>query len=68
MWPSQVAIILMAQIPKAGGGKRPVGLLAGLVRLWEKARMPIIQKWRTTISRDYNWAAKGRSPQAAVWL
>ena len=68
LWPSQVSVILMAQIPKAGGGKRPIGLLAGLVRLWERARSPIVQKWRTNVTRHYNWAAKGRSPQAAVWL
>ena len=68
LWPSQVATILMAQIPKAGGGKRPIGLLAGLVRLWERARSPIVQKWRANVTRHYNWAAKGRSPQAAVWL
>ena len=43
-------------------------LLAGLVRLWERARSLIIQKWRAGVARHYNWAAKGRSPQAAVWL
>ena len=55
----------MVQIPKAGGGKRPIGLLPGVVRLWERARRPVVQKWRTDASR---WAAKGRSPQAAAWL
>ena len=67
IWPSAVRTILMAQIPKACGGKRPVGLLSGFVRVWEKARQPVVSQWRQKVSRDYNWAAKGRSPQAAVW-
>ena len=67
MWPEQVRSILIAQIPKAGGGRRPVGLLASLVRLWERVRKPVVAGWRCTIERSYNWAAKGRSTEAAVW-
>ena len=68
IWPEQVSVILIALIPKPGGGKRPIGILPGLVRLWERVRRPIVQKWRAKVERSYNWAAKGRSPQAAVWL
>ena len=38
IWPRQVAAILVAQVPKAGGGRRPIGLLSGLVKLWERAK------------------------------
>ena len=41
-WPQAIAHILIAQIPKAGGGKRPIGLLPGVVRLWERVRTPIV--------------------------
>ena len=67
LWPVQVQTILIAQIPKADGGRRPIGLLAGLVRTWERIGKPIVAAWRCTVERSYNWAAKGRSPQAAVW-
>ena len=38
VWPLQVQIILMAQLPKGDGGWRPIGLLPTLVRLWERVR------------------------------
>ena len=37
------------------------------MRLWERVRKPIVTAWRTTVDRPYNWAARGRSPQDAVW-
>ena len=52
-------------IPKADGGRRPIGLLAGLVRILERIRKPIVASWRASVERPYNWAARGRSPQAA---
>jgi ribonuclease HI len=66
-WPQQVQQILIALIPKADGGRRPIGLLPTLIRIWEKVRRPIMATWRCSVERSYNWAARGRSPQAAVW-
>ena len=37
-WPAAIRTILLAQIPKTGGGQRTIGLLPVFVRLWEKAR------------------------------
>ena len=65
-WPSQL-LSLVCLIPKADGGRRPIGLLPAIVRIWERARRPIVQSWRLTVERSYNWAAKGRSPEDAVW-
>jgi ribonuclease HI len=67
IWPQQVQQILVALIPKADGGRRPIGLLPTIVRIWEKVRRPIMSSWRCSTERSYNWAARGRSPQAAVW-
>ena len=67
VWPTLVQQIVIALIPKADGGRRPIGLLAMLVRVWERVRRPIVQSWRRSVERDYNWAGKGRSAQAAVW-
>jgi hypothetical protein len=27
----------------------------------------VVAAWRATVERPYNWAARGRSSQAAVW-
>ena len=65
-WPGQLEA-LVCLIPKSDGGRRPIGLLPALIRIWERSRRPIVQSWRTTVERSYNWAAKGRSPEDAVW-
>ena len=38
-----------------------------MVRLWEKLRIKEVRQWKSTAFRDYNWAARGRSAQDAVW-
>ena len=65
-WPEQLEALVVL-IPKADGGRRPVGLLPAIIRIWERCRRPVVQAWRATVSRDYNWAAKGRCPEDAVW-
>ena len=45
----------------------PLGFFLHLFVLWEKIRRPVVATWRARVLRPYNWAAKGRSPQAAVW-
>ncbi len=66
-WPGQVMTVLIHLIPKEGGGRRPIGLLASVVRWWERIRAPIIQEWRLRHARPFNWAAPGRSAEKAVW-
>ena len=66
-WPACVQTLLIAQIPKSDGGRRPIGLLPTIVRVWEKVRKPIIVAWRSTINRSYNFASKGTSAQLAAW-
>ena len=66
-WPEQVEEVLIALLPKPDGGRRPVGLLPTIERLWEKVRRPVVQEWRQTVVRQYNWAMKGRSSADAVW-
>ena len=66
-WPAQLQTTLIKLIPKAKGGKRPIGSLTALVRLWERLRIHEVRNWKAVSFRDYNWAAKGRSAQGAVW-
>ena len=67
-WPDLISVLLISQIPKADGGRRPIGLLPTLVRVWEKARKPCMEAWRLTVARSYNFAARGKSANTAVWL
>ncbi len=66
-WPGQVMMVLVHLIPKEAGGRRPIGLLASVVRWWEKIRGPEVQRWRVQHARPFNWAAPGRSAEKAVW-
>ena len=67
-WPQMISVLLIAQIPKPDGGRRPIGLLPTMVRVWEKLRKPVMESWRTTVVRSYNFAAKGKSSETAAWL
>lgn len=66
-WPSQAALALIHFIPKATGGRRPIGVLAALIRLWERARKGAVDEWRRTCSRPYDWMAAGRGAERSVW-
>ncbi len=67
LWPQQLMEALICLIPKPAGGRRPIGLLASLVRLWERARRPYIVDWRVKVHREYNWMVRGRGAARAVW-
>ncbi len=67
VWPGQVLVVLVHLIPKEGGGRRPIGLMASVVRWWERVRAPLIQKWRSENARPFNWAGPGRNAERAVW-
>ena len=57
----------MHLIPKTDGGRRPIGVLPSIVRIWERVRIPVIQEWRRQNSRNYDWASQGRSSEGAAW-
>ncbi len=67
VWPDDLHEALIHLIPKVTGGRRPIGVLASLLRLWERARRPVIRAWRDTCTRDYQWMARGRGANRAVW-
>ena len=63
IWPMHARIILFHLIPKASGGRRPIGILPGMVRTWEAMRRETFARWE----RRYDWACRGKSAKAAVW-
>jgi len=68
IWPEALQHVLLHLIPKKGGGKRPIGLVNGLCRLWELVRRPLVRAWRAAQGRKYDYGARGRSSTDAVWL
>ena len=66
-WPSQTALSLIHLIPKATGGRRPIGVLNALIRLWERARKETTDQWRRTCTRNYDWMSPGRGAERSVW-
>ena len=51
-WPRQLGEAMVHLIPKPIGGRRPIGLVSSLPRLWERARKPLLLQWRTACTRD----------------
>ena len=66
-WPRQMGEATVHLIPKPTGGRRPIGLVASLARLWERVRKPELVRWRGIFTRDYNWMVRGRGAARAVW-
>ena len=67
-WPRQVALVLIALLPKAEGGYRPIGLLPFLPRLWMRVRRRIAQAWEARHPRPYLYAGKGKGANIAAWM
>ena len=66
-WPSAVATALVHLIPKPDGGRRPIGILPSIVRIWERCRKTHVQRWMRENKRDFDWATQGRSAEMAAW-
>ena len=66
-WPQQLQEALVHLIPKPTGGRRPIGLVASLPRLWDRVRRPVLQGWRNTCQREYNWMCRGKGAARAIW-
>ena len=66
-WPASTAIAIVALIPKTDGGRRPIGLLPLLPRIWMRARHDVIRDWERANDRDYLYAGPSKGAQVATW-
>ena len=67
--PSVLAMMLIALIPKADGGLRPIGLFPGSLKPmlhWTKSGLG--SKWATAHRRPYFFGEQGKSCDACVWI
>ena len=67
-WPEHACLIAYFLLDKPEGGKRPIGLLASLVRVWERLRRSYANEWLAAHPRAYDWASKGKTSEMAVWV
>ena len=49
-WPEAIRDILIVLLPKSDGGRRPIGLLPTVVRVWMRARGPVVRAWRASLA------------------
>ena len=68
VWPAALQHIVIHLIPKRDGGRRPIGLLESVCRIWERTRKPVVQAWRKAHRRRYDGCAKGRRVEDVVWI
>ena len=55
-----VELLTLVFIDKPDGGKRPIGLLTGFMRLWGNVRSSFGRKWEADNDREYFWAGAGK--------
>ena len=67
VWPSGAALVLIALLPKADGGFRPIGLLPTPPRIWMRARRSAARKWEEKNARPWLYAGKGMGANVAAW-
>ncbi len=65
--PDIIALVLVRLIPKRDGGRRPIGLLPSLYRIWAKIRAGDVRDWERKWARAYFAAGPGKSAEAAAW-
>ena len=66
-WPSLVGWVLICLIPKADGGRLPIGLLPCIVRLWMRIRLDVVQAWQCSNDRPFFYAGPKKGAAVAAW-
>ena len=66
-WPEMIGIVVIALLPKVGGGNRPIGFCPSLIRLWMRMRLPVAQAWQSANDRPYFFAGEAKGADVAAW-
>ena len=66
-WPALVGVVLVCLIPKADGGRQPIGLLPSLIRLWMRVRLSVAQAWQSENDRPFFYAGPRKGAAVATW-
>ena len=61
-WCDILNLVLIVLVPKAEGGRRPIGLFPTLIRVWMRARIWAAREWEEAqLAFDICWARHGSS-------
>ena len=58
--------VLIVLLPKADGGRRPIGLFATIIRVWMRSRVIIARKWEESTEQSWTFGGKGKGAQRAA--
>ena len=67
IWPKAIGVIIVVLIPKADGGRRPIGLFPNFVRLWMRIRLPLAQAWIAENEHPFFYAGPCKGADVAAW-
>ena len=66
-WPECVKLVIIVLLPKPDGGRRSIGLLPLLPRIWMRARNEVVRKWERRNEYSWMYAGEGRGADVAAW-
>ena len=66
-WPQRIGLIVVSLIPKTDGGRRPIGLLPSLIRLWMRIRLEVAKERQLANERKYFYAGPLKGANVAAW-
>jgi hypothetical protein len=66
-WCDALDLVLIVLLPKADGGRRPIGLFPTLIRIWMRARVCITRAWEIANSMPSVFGGAGMGAQRAAW-
>jgi hypothetical protein len=66
-WPDLIGIVLICLLPKLDGGRRPIGLLPSMVRLWMRIRFNVVRSWEAAHDRPFFYAGPRKGAKVAAW-
>ena len=66
-WPDLVGWVIVVLLPKPDGGRRPIGLLPLLARIWYRTRRSLAAAWEAANARDYLYGGVGKGAEIAAW-
>eukprot|EP00973_Karenia_brevis_P061595 8565581-Karenia_brevis.AAC.1 len=62
-WPKAVALVVIVLLAKPDGGRRPIGLLPLLPRIWMRVRRAVTRQWERQNDRQYLYAGASKGAQ-----
>ena len=66
-WPEIIGWIIIVRLPKPDGGRRPIGLIPLLPRVWYRVRRSVATQWEKANSRTFLYGGAGMGAEVAAW-